>query len=527
VDPAEVPAENPGPEAAADPPTAADDDAEPADADDAEEQTPKKKRRWLRIPAAIVALLFASAGVTWFVAPARLDQWVQEISNRDEIRALLGQPVEQEAVPATTADVGIDEGEPEPIDPTPAFQSAEAAVRSARDVADTIDGLLYGAKAAGDEDAITTLSWMKWQREPTAVDSEELTRRLMERSEWQNARRVANWLIATRGESKRLRKLVDRSIERQFAEETVVNVNAGRFKRIVGIDTGHRPALFLEDGDGARWVVWPDLGQHEWRDDIAVYRLCQVMVCHFEIPETRPMTMRRKAWRALVKASDKPVAEMARRLRGDFDWEKKRVGGSIRRIPDAVPWPIEATAIWRPWLTAGTSPKDLAADAEEGHLRIAFVGAEKVFPELQGIAARQMARQISSMLLVDFLVGNWNRFAPREDQWGSRTSIDHGLIYSLDDTAAFLGEGSVRVKGRFSWVQRFSKATIDSLERLRAEDVDALLFPDATKEEKKKLEMLWSQRRRALRRVGKLVKEYGADDVFALDRPPRDNNGKP
>lgn len=490
---------------------------------------PKKKRRWLLLPLALLLLGAVGAGAAWLAAPDAVEQWVTRIANREDVRSLVGvPPADRDPQQTETVDAGPAERDAGDVDPAPVFQSAVAAVVSAHAVANSIDGLLYGARDAGDEEAVTTLSWMKWQREPGSVDGDELADRLMERGDWRNARRVANWLIATRGESDRLKEIVSKSLERQFAEHTVVKVTPKRFPRLVDVDPGHRPALFLQDSEGARWAVWPDQGEDDWRGDIAVYRLCQLMVCHFEIPETRPMTMTRKTWSALIKSADESVAGMAKRLRSDFDFEKKVLHGSIRRLPtDAVPWPIEATSIWRPWLTTGSmSPTELAADAKDGHLRVAFLGAEKVLPELEGVNARQLARQISSMLLVDYLVGNWNRFAPREDQWGSRTWIDQGLIYSVDDSAAFLGDSSVRVKGRMSWSQRFSKATIDSLEQLEEDQVNDLLFPDADKAEREKLDRFWAQRRRALRRVGKLVKEYGAEDVFALDGPRKDNDGK-
>jgi hypothetical protein len=523
----------------ADAPNVAVQQAPPADGDVAAEETDTpheeqkseqpKRRWWLRIPLALLLLTATGAAGAWFVIPQQVEKIVRDVAKQDRVRAILGDVPTTEPRPKLVAepDVGRETEEPESVDPTPAYQSAFAAVVSARAVANSIDGLLKGAKEAGDEEAITTLSLAKWQREPTAVDGEDLTGRLMDRGDWKNARHVANWLLATRGESEDLEKIVTETLERQFGDQSPLELTTKRFKRIVHVDPGHRPAVILEDAEGARWTVWPDLGDDHWRGDIAVYRLCQLMVCHFEIPQTRAMTVERKTWRALVKASSDTVAEMIKNLRGDFDWEEKLLHGSIRRVPDAVPWPIEATSIWRPWLTTGSKgPRQLTADATDGHLRVAFVGAEKVLPEVEGFAARQLARQISSLLMIDYLVGNWNRFAPREDQWGSRTVISHGLIYSIDDSAAFLGDDSVRVKGRFSWSQRFSKATVDSLERLEEEEVNEFLFPDADKEEKEKLENLWAQRRRALRRVRKLVKEYGAEDVFALDGPRKDTDGE-
>ncbi len=411
--------------------------------------------------------------------------------------------------------------ETEVLDPVPAYLSAKATVESSIAVADRVDGLLTTAIETGaDEKLVTQLTWWKWQRAPESVDSEELVSRLMADGEYRAARQVANWILTKDGKSERLEKLVGESIDKQFARDEPTTIGTDEFARLERVEPGQRPALVFEKQDGSRWSFWPDLGKNAWRGDIAVYRLCQLMVCHFEIPETREARIDRKTFKALVAKAPSAESETARRLMSDFAWgEDDIVRGSLRRSGRGARWPIEATTIWRSWLTAGTGTAKLDGPTDEAHHAVAFFGAEKVDDELGGISARRLARQISDILLIDYLVGNYNRFAPTEENWGTRTRMVKGLVVSVDDSAAFLSEDSVRVRGRFSWASRFSKTTIDSLKNLDEKRVNELLFPDATPEEAEKLDSFWSQRKKALRRVDKLVKKYGAKDVFSLDPP--------
>lgn len=500
-------------------PSDADDTLAAPTADDTPGVLPAPAKKKSRAPLFVVAAFFlAMTGIAaaLLLVPGVTDQLTAQIMREEPPE----EPVDETpTLPATGVAVAE---EPPPPDPTPAYQSAHAAIDSAVAVADSIDGLLNGAREHGPEELATTLMWMKWLRSPEDLDSHDLMQRMMKRGDYRQARQVANWLVATEGESDKLEKLVKESLEKQFAEETDVEISAGEFARILRVEPGHRPALVLEKKNGERWIFWPDLGKEGWRGDIAVYRLCQLMVCHFSIPETRSAVVDKKAWKALVRASEESVAEIAKKMRSDFDWSQKGVlRGSLRFDPGGARWPVEATSIWRPWLTAGTGTSKLDQSSEEAHHAVAFFGAEKVIPELDGVGARQLARQVSDLLLVDYLVSNWNRFAPVEEEWGTRTHITDGLVVSVDDSAAFLGEDSVRVRGRFSWASRFSRTTIESLRKLDSDEVGPLLFPEASKAEKEKLELLWSQRRKALRRIDKLVKKYGADDVFSLDAPAK------
>ncbi len=477
---------------------------------------PPKKRSAARLVALVVvplALLATVVGVALLLMP-RQPSWTLVWDGDvgfDEVDAA-----------GLSVLAAEDAGE---FDPVPAFQSAVAAINSAHAVADSIDGLLNVAKESRDERAILTLSFEKWKRQPTSVEPDALIAGLMKRQSWQAARAVANWSVATRGDSKELQSVIDTSLRQQFESEAPTEVTAKKFTRLVRIDPGKRPSFVVEDKAGQQWTIWPDLGDDEWRNDIAAYRLCQLIVCHFRIPETREMLMDKATLQALAAAGRDDTQDMVGRMKGDFDWDKDGVlHGSIRMVPKGAPWPIEISQIWRPWLTAGSGLAQLDASVEPAHQQVAFFGADRVYPEIHGLHARQLARQVSSILLVDYLVNNWNRFAPTEEDWGSRTRIDDGLISSVQDSAAFFSGESVRVRGRFSWSKRFSRATVESLKKLDRKVAEEFLFPNASKDELGRIDDLWTQRTRALRRIEKLVKKYGADDVYALDERPKESN---
>lgn len=471
---------------------------------------PSKKRLLMLVVPLVMVLGVVFVGIIAMVVPGATD-WMAASSDGATL----------EDIDAGNLEVlGKNDG---PADPVPAFQSAFSGVAGAHAYADSIDGMLSVANEVGDEEASMTLAFEKWKRQPSSVEARPLIEKLMARKRWQAARQVANWTAVSDGDSDELTAVINTSLEKQFqAEEEALEISTDRFTRIVRVDPGHRPALILQDTSGAQWTVWPDLGEREWRNDIAVYRLCQLIVCHFRIAETREVVLSKKTLRKLADASDAGANEMTTKLLPDFAWGGNgEVSGSIRPLPTGAPWPIELSQIWRPWLTAGSGLAPLQDDVREAHHQFAFFGAERVYPELQGVSARQLARQVSSILLVDYLVNNWNRFAPNEENWGSRTNIDDGLVYSVEDSAAFFDGDSVRVRGRFSWSKRFSRATVESLKNLKEDRAEQLLFPNATKAEKDKLDDLWQQRTRALRRISKLVKKYGADDVYALDGASR------
>jgi hypothetical protein len=130
---------------------------------------------------------------------------------------------------------------------------------------------------------------------------------------------------------------------------------------------------------------------------------------------------------------------------------------------------------------------------------------------------REIARQLSRLLLTDYLLNNWGRFASQAPDFGSRNHIAEGRFVTVRTDTAFQLRNSTRVKGRFRWTSRFSRDAIDAIEMLKRGDLADHLFPETRAVERNKMEIFWNQRDRALQRVDALVGQYGRDTVFVFE----------
>ena len=120
-----------------------------------------------------------------------------------------------------------------------------------------------------------------------------------------------------------------------------------------------------------------------------------------------------------------------------------------------------------------------------------------------------LARQISSLMVFDFLAGNYQRFARSRKDYGKNLSMKDGRIWSVQSENVFGTRPSKRVKGRIKWVERFSDANVSALS---AADIDVLapnIFPGVTKREADQARLLARQSKELVRRVGALKAKYG------------------
>jgi hypothetical protein len=89
-----------------------------------------------------------------------------------------------------------------------------------------------------------------------------------------------------------------------------------------------------------------------------------------------------------------------------------------------------------------------------------------------------------------------------------------GRLVSVTNAAAFQPRESNRVRGRFGWTSRFSADFVDSVRRLERDKVDPVLFPDATRAERARLEVFWDQRDKFLTRVDAVVDRRSKESVL-------------
>ncbi|MBA2665158.1 MAG: hypothetical protein H0U74_22920 [Bradymonadaceae bacterium] len=272
------------------------------------------------------------------------------------------------------------------------------------------------------------------------------------------------------------------------------------------------------------WEDW-------WRAEIAAYYLCEIMVCHFKVPQNRPARISRADFDALYARVDTDNQRRYAERFGDLIWVREPgpdgvvadyLYGTLKEwVVRYVHWPIEYHEIWQPWLDVDADKTLLEQPLEQSirALRIYRNGQlyNGIMRERAEADTASMARQISSLLVFDYLTNNHDRFSLVEDFYGVNNHFANGEFVSIDNGAGFQFQPMQRVQTRFEWVTRFSASTLSSLELMRRPLVDAILFPQASANEKVRLDVFWQQRQRLLERVTSLSSRHGEDKVVAFD----------
>jgi predicted Zn finger-like uncharacterized protein len=260
--------------------------------------------------------------------------------------------------------------------------------------------------------------------------------------------------------------------------------------------------------------------ERDWRASIASWRLCQIMVCNFEIPRTRPARIDRASFEKLVSSEQGADSEGF----ADLNWVEENgteylYGALLDAIEAPARFPIESTGLWRSWLSADDGT-DLAMPLADALASLKSLDAGFYEPLLEHFGdteLRQVAAQLSSVLVFDYLTNNWDRFRSDADVWGTHLGVQDGALISTVNVTTFQPRASTRVQGRFEWASRFSRDTIASLRVMKPEMISPLLFPKASAGEEARLELFWQQRDRVLERVDSLINAHGEKAVLAFD----------
>jgi hypothetical protein len=268
-----------------------------------------------------------------------------------------------------------------------------------------------------------------------------------------------------------------------------------------------------------------------WRAEIASDRLCQVLPCAFQIPRNRPARIRRDRFERLYrKVWDEDQKEYAERF-DDLVWttevdddgeEHEYLYGTLKDwVPDFVRWPLEYTTVWEPWLDARRPESVLAQPLDEALAPLKEKGSapfyRRIMDERGDATTRSMARQLSNILVFDFLVSNWDRFSTATQYYGVNNQFADGRFVSIDNGAAFPTIHFPDVRDRLSPVSRFSRRMIAAIRALEPETLNPVLFPNPSIDERARLEVFWSQRDRLLDRMRTLVSTHGRDAVYAFE----------
>lgn len=271
------------------------------------------------------------------------------------------------------------------------------------------------------------------------------------------------------------------------------------------------------------------LGQSNYRAEIAAWRLCQLLECDFEVPWNRPILVEHALFEKLYartksakKASYRKEMKAIRWQTVTVDKKKKTyVIGTLKDwVPDFTRFPIELTSFWKPWLAQKNFIETYKPLKEALSPLSRNQNTKKLLPEILSnspdLTTKQLAAQISDVLVFDYLVGNWDRFSGVGSWWGVNCQYKDNHIVSIDNGAAFPKTVNDKVYQRYMMTERFSAHFIRALRNLDKDLTLECLFPNASKYEKEAFELFWKQRGVVLKRIDTLIEKYGEDKVLSL-----------
>ena len=265
--------------------------------------------------------------------------------------------------------------------------------------------------------------------------------------------------------------------------------------------------------------------QSNYRSEIAAYRLCPVMKCGFDVPVNLPVVFEFQEFSRLsARNASHPEAAFTAiipTLNGDGS---HRVDGTFKQwIPEYADFPIELKSLWRAWLNPGTTREDLQRPASEIVPEVAKkheLGArfaDKLAPHLENLTKYELARQISNLIVFDFLVNNWDRFSGVPKLYGINCQIVHGRLMSIDNGAAFAKTPNSKPRQHLEQIQRFSRLTYDAIRAFDKESLTKALFPSPSPMELEKIDTFWALRDAYLNYVEQCIEKNGEDETFFFE----------
>ncbi|HEY8431381.1 MAG TPA: hypothetical protein VIL20_23535 [Sandaracinaceae bacterium] len=249
-------------------------------------------------------------------------------------------------------------------------------------------------------------------------------------------------------------------------------------------------------GGGLEMAFKPRTRSHSrgYAAEIAAYRIARAL----GMDNVPPVVGRRLPRPLLQQRFESGHPEDWEAIRGEILWDAPGIarGAAIYWVPRMRPSELATVAgleAASPWLSqAGEVPPDRST----------------------------LARDLSTMLAFDYLIGNWDRFS------GGNVSTDASgrRLFVRDHNVAFLeplrGERYERVRRGLERVQRFSRSFVERVRALDREAIEAALREDPEGRERdlldaRQIEGVLARRRALLSYVGALVEVHGADRVFA------------
>ncbi|MFW5965980.1 MAG: hypothetical protein ACOCV2_00620, partial [Persicimonas sp.] len=367
----------------------------------------------------------------------------------------------------------------------------------------------------------------RWQNERDDLElAAQTADALVESERYADARTVARYGLAAESESQSFEELYERAVvdDPALSDEAMVDIEPGEHADTLSPASEAdrlNVRLALEGEDRFFFKPAQSDWKRGWRKTVASWRLCEMLGCNFLVPEARPARLTREDFDSMASdLSDEERAEFE-----DLHWveedDQTVVYGALQDTVDApARFPIESVQLWRPWLLNRT-PAELEDTALDEALSPIGDISEKMYERAlaefdEETNASVVAGDVAGILLFDFLTNNWDRFTDDRKDWGDRVRIREGNLVSLRNEGAFQPRASTRIEGRFEWSERFSRQMVAALEVLSREMAYEQLFPEPTRAEESRLDVMWDQRSRALQRVDRLVDSHGSETILAF-----------
>ncbi|MEZ4458592.1 MAG: hypothetical protein R3E66_02470 [bacterium] len=222
-----------------------------------------------------------------------------------------------------------------------------------------------------------------------------------------------------------------------------------------------------------------------WQDAIAAHRLCLVMECAFDVAPAELVE---------VVVNGEP-----------------RIGALIRETPSGAPFPIEHVRGWR-HLLRGELDAVSAAQSLRAWRRLPQF--DDVVAQSKDLRAPELAAQIASLLVFDFLANNHGRFASAKSEWGQNVGILDGRLIAKTRGEVFETRASRRVRGRLKWSERLPARQLANVLSMDVMRLGKRFFPVETPKRTDKLYAMSRQQQALGERSEELESQLGFQTAF-------------